>query len=162
MDHGIGEADALAIAARERADQAAAHLAQPAAVEAKVHAHLPVFARDALELGAVFEVFIDAHFGIERHAFGQVADVAADFQRLRHDVIAGDLGDAAGRGQIRRQDAHCRGFAGAVGTEEADDLALVHLEADAVDGQDGTEILGELIDADHVRAFSRKADRGTT
>src|SRR5439155_26185512 len=144
VDHRVGQPDALAVAARQRADQAAPDLAEPAAVQAKVDAPGPVLAVDALELGPEIEVLVHAHLAVHRHALGQVADVLADLVGLRHHVVAGDLGDAAGGGQVAGEDAHGRGLAGAVGAEEADDLAAGDLEADTVDGQDRAEILERL------------------
>ena len=61
----------------------------------------PLLAVDALELGPVVEVLLDAHLGVERHALGQVADAPADLHRLVHDVEAGHAGDAAGGRQDR-------------------------------------------------------------
>ena len=45
-------------------------------------------------------------------------------------------------------------LAGSVGTEEADDLALVDVEAQVVDGPHGAEVLGEVLNRDdgHVHA----------
>src|SRR5262249_14012875 len=106
-------------------------------------------ALDALELGAVVEVFLDAHLRVEGDVLGQVADVAADVHRLVHDVVAGDAGDAAGGRQVRRQGAHGRRLAGTVVAEGGDQLAPVHAEVDAVDGQHGAEGLRQVVDFNH-------------
>src|SRR5439155_13194801 len=94
-------------------------------------------------------------------ALGQVADVLADLVGLRHHVVAGDLGHAAGGGQVAGEDAHGGRLAGAVGAEKAHDLAAADLEADAVDGQHGAEVLGEVLDADHAHG-SCMGGRGET
>ena len=43
-------------------------------------AHLEFLAAEALERGAVFEVLVDAHLGVERHVLGHVAEVLADLR----------------------------------------------------------------------------------
>ena len=53
--------------------------------------------------------------------------------RVDH-VVAGDRGRAGGRPQQRGQHPQRGGLAGAVGAEEADHLALLDVEVDAVDG----------------------------
>ena len=65
------------------------------------------------------------------------APMAARTSRtLRGDVEGADRRAAAGRRQQRRQHLHRRRLAGAVGTEEAVDLARLHLEVDSRDSFD--------------------------
>ena len=97
---------------------------------------------DALDFGAVIEVFLDAHFAVQRNALRQVADAFTDFQRVFHHIEAVHFGDAAGGRQIGGEDAHDRGLAGAVVAEESDDLVLFDLEADVADGQDVAKVFG--------------------
>ena len=52
---------------------------------------------DVLELGPEGQVLADPHLGVERHVLGQVADLAADLQRLVEHVVPGERGAAAGR-----------------------------------------------------------------
>src|SRR4051794_19152432 len=54
--------------------------------------------------------------------------------RLAGHVDAEDLGVARVDGEQRGEHPQHRGLAGTVGTEDAEDLALAHLEVDAVDG----------------------------
>ncbi len=148
-DQSVGQTDALAEALRQRTEQGAAHALQPAAVDAVGDAPRPTVALDALNLGPVIEIFIDAHFAIERNTLRQVADAFADFQRVFHHVKSIHLDDAAGRRQIGGEDAHDRGLAGAVVAEQADDLVLFDLETDVADGQDVAEVFGQSFDVDH-------------
>src|SRR5207248_5803478 len=133
----------------QRAAQATPHLADTTAVQGLLQPGGTLLAIDALELGAVVEIFLDAHLGVERDVVGQVADVLAHLHRLRHDIEAGDARDAAGRRQVRREDAHGRRLAGAVEAEEANDLSLVDLEADLIESQHGAEKLGDAVTLDH-------------
>jgi hypothetical protein len=74
------------------------------------------------------------HERVQRRVLEGDADPAADLRGLRLDVEAGDAGAPAGRPQERHEHADGGGLAGAVGTEEAVDLAGRDLEIDAVDG----------------------------
>ena len=64
------------------------------------------------------------------------ADLAAGAVRIAGDVNAGDLRTAGGDRQQRRQHPHGGRLAGAVGAEEAEDLAGVDLQVHAPDGLD--------------------------
>ena len=83
------------------------------------------------------------------------ADATADLVGAVRDVVTGDDGLAAGGPQHRAQNAHDRGLAGAVGTEQAEDLARPDLEADTVHrahlpSPQIAIFLGEVGDLDHV------------
>jgi len=106
---------------------------------------------DFFEFGAKAEEFVDAHVGVEGDVFGHVADAFADFEGVGDDVVAGDADFAVGGGKISGEDLHGGAFAGAVGAEETDDLALVDMEADVLDGAETGVGLGEVIDFDHKR-----------
>ena len=56
---------------------------------------------------------------------------------------------AAARRKQAAQHAEGGGLAGAVGPEQAEDLAAAHLEVDVVDGGEGAEFLDQLLDLDH-------------
>ena len=72
--------------------------------------------------------------GVGASGLGDVADAAAYVLGLLDHVVAGHR-RGAGRGpQQRRQHPQRGGLAGAVGPEEPDDLALLDVEVDAVDG----------------------------
>jgi hypothetical protein len=63
------------------------------------------------------------------------------------------------------QDLDRGGFAGAVGSQEGEDLAVPDLQVDAAHGLGLTVVLGEAVDADHrlggPRGRRRVADGGT-
>jgi hypothetical protein len=74
------------------------------------------------------------HERVERRLLECDADPAADLRRLRLDVEAGHARAPARRPQERHEHAHGGRLAGAVGAEEAVDLAGRDLEIDPVDG----------------------------
>ena len=94
VDDGLGDADALAVAFGQLADQLVADVAEGAAVDDLVGAALDIGAGDAFELADEGEVLDDLHFGVERRRFGQVADALLDLLRVLQDVEAGDVGRA--------------------------------------------------------------------
>jgi hypothetical protein len=55
--------------------------------------------------------------------------------------VAGDRGNATGRGKVRGEIAYDRGLAGAIVAEQAHNLVLFDVEAHAVDGHHGAEVL---------------------
>jgi len=105
--------------------------------------------RDAVEGGDHFEVF-EAGEGFEDCAgIGDEADAFFDFEGVAEQVEAADGGGAAGGFEHSGEHFKSGGFAGAVGAEEADDLAGRDFEGDGVDGDLCAEVLGETIEGDH-------------
>jgi hypothetical protein len=74
------------------------------------------------------EPFVDAALAAE-----DVADALPDLARVLDDVVAEDAGVPRGRDQERDQHLDRRRLAGAVRPEQAEKLALLDLEADALD-----------------------------
>jgi hypothetical protein len=64
------------------------------------------------------------------------ADPPPNLVRALRDVDAGNLRRAVGDRQQRREHAHGRRLAGAVGAEKAEDLTVLDLEIDAAHGLD--------------------------
>jgi hypothetical protein len=132
----------------------------PEALEVHPGEQLPAAGRgvgpaDAVEAGLVDDLLAGARLGEAGAALGDVADPPADADRVLEQVAAGDGGRAGGGAQQRRQHAQGGGLAGAVGAEEADDLAGVDVQVDAAHGFDGSGTGGEGADEaagfDHVR-----------
>ena len=86
---------------------------------------------EAFELGEVDGLFADFHFLVESTFFGEVADVCHIVLRERMSV-EGD-GAAVGGGDVV-DDADEGGFAGAVVTEQTEDVAALHVDAHIVEG----------------------------
>ena len=78
---------------------------------------------------------------VDRRVLAGDADQLADTMRLAGDVDAEDPRLARVDRQQRREHPQHRGLAGAVRSEDAEDLALAHLEVDAVDGAQVAELL---------------------
>ena len=105
---------------------------------------LAVAARDVVEHGVEPQVLVGREPVVERGVLEHHADRPPHVVGLGDDVIAGQLGPAARRPEQGREHEDRRALAGAVGAEEAEDLALVDLEVDGVDGSKAAEILAEF------------------
>jgi hypothetical protein len=100
------------------------------------------FARDAVELGVNAHVFLGGQIEVRGHRLRDDTDDFADLVGIADDIVAGDARESGGRGDERGEHAQQRGLAGAVGAEQAEDLAVAHSEAQAVDGAEIAEALG--------------------
>ena len=149
VDHGLGQADALAIAFRERVDTFAEHVAEAARVGHLADAPRLFRSRHPAHRRHEGQVVVGDHVVVERRILGHIADALADSERLLAHVHAIDEDGAFGRGQVAGDDLHRRRLAGAVGAEEAEDFALLHLERNGVDGALGAVGLGESAYLDH-------------
>ena len=103
---------------------------------------------DAVELGVQAEVLLGGEVAVERRVLEHEADVPADGVALADDVEAAHAG-GTGRGPGERaQHVDRRALAGAVGAEEAEDLAASDGERDTADGLDLAVGLDECLDLD--------------
>ena len=92
------------------------------------------------------QVFLGGQVLIEGKALGHVADVLFDPVVFPDDVEAAHPAGAAGGQQQAVQHADGGGFARAVGPQKAEDLPLLHLEADVVHRLKSPEMAGEILD----------------
>jgi len=91
------------------------------------------------------------HQRIDRGLLERDADRAPHRVGVRDDVVSRHAGGAGRRAQQRREDAHRRRLARAVGAEEAVDLARRDVEVEPVDGADPTlELAHQAPDLDRA------------
>ena len=148
---------------REREVQAALHAAGVAADlavgrvgEADALEQLGA-ADDALALGQAVERGLEAQVlaareeRVERGLLEGGADRLAHVGALADDVVAGHARGARGGRQQRGEHQHGGGLAGAVGAQEAVDLAGLDAEVDPVHGADAAlELADEAVHLDAV------------
>jgi hypothetical protein len=103
-------------------------------VEQGLEPPFPLLAVDRERLEDREDVLLDGEFAEDRRLLRQVADAAPRALIHRHPRDVGPVEpDRAGRGRDEARDHVERGrLAGAVGAEQADDLALAQLERDVV------------------------------
>ena len=129
----LGDSYALLIAAGEALDELVALVFEAGFFDGVLDAAFRVYRRHIFYARDEIEIGVHGHVGIERRIFWEIADAAADFDRIGVDIEAGDACGAAGGGHEARQDAHRGGFPGAVGTEKTEDFALIYFEGDMID-----------------------------
>jgi hypothetical protein len=109
---------------------------------------------EAIEAGHEFEVLGDGQVLVERETLRHVADLALDLQPFGAQVEAEHRAFSLIRRQQAAHDADRRCLAGAVGAEEADDLALRHGHVDMVDDGLVAEALDQPANVDGVHLAS--------
>ncbi len=131
MQDRRGQADALPVALGQLADRSRQHVADGALLDGPGQA---VSGRGGVEvphLRGELQVLLNQHVVVQGGVFGEVADHALNLERMFHDVVAGHGRAARGRQEVADEDLHRRGLAGAVGTQQADDLSLADIRGDA-------------------------------
>ena len=145
----LRDADALKHALGEGAQRLLARPLQADQFEQRVHALVLGGPGQPEERAVEADDFTGGHMLIEVGAFGQVGDLLLDVN------IAGGLAedtDGAGAGEDQAKQGLDGGrLPGAVGAEEAEDLALIDIQADVVDGDDAAVLLDEMVDLNRLR-----------
>ena len=138
VEQAAREVHLLALAGREGADLLLALLVEPDRVDQLVDPVPAVARRQAVELAEHPELLADGQDAVARLlAAGDHVHDPADLLGLADDVEAEDPRRPLGRQEQRRQDLDQRRLAGAVRAEQAEELAGLDLEVDAVEGDDG-------------------------
>ena len=140
------EVHLLALAGRERAHALLALVRHADRVDQLVDPVPAVAGGEAIELAEHPELLADGQDPVARllAARDHVHD-PPDLLGLALDVEAEDVGRTLRREEQRRQDLDEGGLASAVGSEQAEELAGLDLQIDAVEGDDGLRL--DLVDA---------------
>ncbi len=140
------ERQALLPAARQLAGQLALAALQAQPLDGG--ARLPGGVGEAVDAGDELQVLQDRQVLVEREALRHVADVVLDLLALGADVVAERRAAAAVGRQQPAQHAQGGGLAGAVGAEEAVDLAAAHAHRQVAHDHLAAEGLGQPLDLD--------------
>ncbi len=132
--HAAGELAGLAFAERLHAGHAQQFGQEP----------LALGAGDAEEVGVELHVFIDGQIDIEAEALGHVADRILNGLGVADHVMAGHPRLTLAGIQQAAQHAQRSGLAGAVRTDQPEDLAAGDLQVQVVHGRQGVEAPGEV------------------
>ena len=143
------EVEPAAHAARVAAHAAIAGLGEPDAVEQLRRPLAGLRPSQPVQRALHAQQLAAGHQRVDRRLLQGDADRPAHRVAVRHHVVPGHPRAARRRPQERGEDAHHRCLPGAVGTEEAIDLAVADLEVESVDGADAAfELAYELVDLD--------------
>ena len=143
VEDAAGEVDLAAHPAGEGADRVMAAVLQ---FEQGQHLLDPVpqlGPPEPVEPARQLQVLLGRELAVERRLLEDEADVLAHRQRFGDDVVAVDLGAAAGRADQRRQHVDHRRLARPVGAEEAEELAAADVDVDRLDGAQLAVVLAE-------------------
>ena len=147
-DNGAGKRDALALAAGKLVGPARGHLAQGYHPKRVADARVGLGRRDPLHAEAEADILAHREMREQGVALEHLVHIAP-VRRLAGDVGAVEE-DGADVGILEAgQQAQERRLAAAGGTEERQELAGAHGEADVVDGGEIPEALGDAADLDH-------------
>ena len=135
VDQRVGEAQALAHAARQRLDVRLALVGQPDDLEQLADHRRSAVGGDAVAAGEEVEVLPHAQVVVDAVEVGHVADAAPDLDRVGGHRDAGDVRLARGRSEQGGQDLHRRRLAGPVRADQPEDLAMADDEVQAGDGE---------------------------
>lgn len=150
MEQGIGEADALLHALGQLVDRPVDEVSQPAEFCDAFDGGLAGGAIEPTDLSAKYEVLADSALHVQRRAFREVSDDASDRHRIGENIMSADRRSTGTRRHVTRQDADGCRLSGAVGAEDADDLAFPDGEGDAVHSASVAVVFREILDVDHV------------
>jgi hypothetical protein len=101
----------------------------------------------AERVGEELEVFAHGEAVVDAGVVGHVADAAAYLLRVERDVDPVDLHATGHRLEQRGHDPDGGGLAGAVGADEAEDLAVVDVEGDVAQDVERPEAVPEVTHA---------------
>ncbi len=124
VDEGVGEAQPLLHAARERLDVVVALVGEVHQLEQVADHPSPRGGRQAVAAREEVQVLPDLHVVVDPEDVRHEPEDAPDLVRVPCHGPAGDLRVAGRRLQEGRQDPERRGLAGAVRPDQAEDLAL--------------------------------------
>ena len=147
---GLGQGGALAVSLGKFTYDLAVHGFKPTFLQHHVGAFAEFRAAEAPRARHEVQVRPDFHVHVQGKHLGQVPDDLAHAQRILEHVHAPDGGRAARGVEIGRQDLHGRRFARAIGAEQADNLALLHLERHTIQRPHGPIVHCEVLCLDHV------------
>ena len=148
-EESLGEADALPLSLGEIADHAVEELRAARLDGDALDLALALLAGNTLDGSDETQIGPRGHVGVDGRIFRQVADPLLHLDGILEDVEPAHLRLAARRRQDSGEDAHGRRLAGAVGAEETEDLARLHLEADVVDRLQLPVALHQVLDFNH-------------
>jgi hypothetical protein len=160
VEDGTGQREPLAQAQRQRQRLAVGEAGEAEARQQGVDAAGCRGPVQTVEAGRQAQVLADRLVAIEREALRHVPDARPHAGPLAAHVVAGHERGAGRRRLQPAQHLDERRLAGAVGTEQAHDLARAHLEAHLVHGREGPEPTGEPVRAHRRRAPEAAAGSG--
>ncbi|KAG1254366.1 hypothetical protein G6F68_010884 [Rhizopus microsporus] len=144
MHHGHRQRQTLAHAHWQALGQAVQRVGEVKARHHLVHAAGNLAFRHIEQARVQHQVLPHGQFAIQREGLRHIADATARVDVLRVDFLAEQPRLAFAGGQQARQHFHRRGFAAAVGPQEAEDFAATDAKVHVVHGHEVAEAHGQV------------------
>src|SRR5262249_49018827 len=151
------ERHALLPAARQAACELAAPALEAGGLQHPLLAGRPPLPRALVDAGKEIEVLVDREIVVERKLLGHVAELLPDVLRTQLADLACQSHLARAGRQQATEHLDRGGLARTVGAEQSEDLAVAHLEIDALDRDEVAECLAQAARADRHRITDRLA-----
>src|SRR5262249_29697745 len=151
----FGEPEPLAHAAREGADPVVRHVGGSHVPERRFDFLLALGAFEPHQPRGVAQILRRGEVVVEADLVGQVADLALHRQRLAHGIVVEHARLPVGNLAQSQQHQDSGGLAGAVRTEQSENLAPRHGKRNAVDDGHAVVALGEVFHLDDVAVHRR-------
>src|ERR1022692_4681932 len=132
MEHRLGESNAAAHSTRKSLNQIARAIGEAQRIEHCGAAIFQFAPDDSVEPSMMLQVFEHGEFAIDARMLKHDAELAADLDGAAGEIMAHHTRAAGLNRNQSRKNFEQRGFAAAIGTEEAEDLAACDGEADIV------------------------------
>ena len=159
VQHRTGQGEALLLAARHRAGQLLAAVAEMVTLDHLVHALHGELARQIVHGGEKLQVLLHRQVFVQRELLRHVADALLQRLGLFGNAQAQHFHFARARRQQAAEHAQRGGFARTIGAEEAIDLAARHHQVHVVHRDQRTEALGQSARADGDVGIARRVHR---
>ena len=154
VDDRAAQRDALFEPLREALDVPVAQIADAHEVDDVGHRLPPGLAPEVVPSRKEVQVLFDGRVRVDAGVVGHEARDPSHLLGVIDDGVSADPRIAFLRRVQRRQDAHRRRLARAVGADEPEHLAAVHAERHVIDGTHAAEVADEPVDLQH-RAHGR-------
>ena len=149
VQENAGQTEPLGHAARKACDQGIALVTEIDQLQHLIALFSPFRPLDAVSGGKELQVLDHLHVVVDTEEIGHVAHHAANVLGAVIDRVAAYGRFAPAGIQQRREDAHRRRLAGAVGADEAVDIAFLQLDRQPVEGVQVAIHFGQVAGFDH-------------
>src|SRR4051812_11452793 len=106
-------------------------------------------ASESVKVADVHKIFGGGELYVDALGLEDDADLASKSVGIGSGIVAHDDGASAHRKHESRKNTEHRGLAATVGAEQAEDLGLAHVEADAVESSASVVLVTEVLNADY-------------
>ena len=146
MNQCAGERQFLLHASGQIVRHAVAKRFEPAELHQSREARKAIVFRDAIKIREQFQVFLDRKFAVKAKSLRHITRQRANGFRFFEQIEISHAAIAGVRFEDAQHDAHGGGFAGTIGTDEAEYLAFLDFDAQVIECSDSSEFSCDIVD----------------